>query len=59
MGITGAELAAHYAELAESYRELLSKVTFVSAERRQQFRQQMVAYQNLCAELMAQLDGAA
>jgi len=53
-GLTGVELAAYYAELAETYRGLLSTVAFVSVERRREFRHSMVAYQNLCAELMAQ-----
>ena len=54
-GLTGEELAAYYAELAETYRQLLSKVAFISIERRREFRHSMVAYQNLCAELMAQV----
>ena len=54
-GITGAELAAYYAELAETYRGLLSTVAFVSVERRMEFRHSMVAYQNLCAEIMVQV----
>ena len=53
-GLTGSELAEYYAELAETYREMLSKVAFVSVERRQEFRRSMVAYQNLCAGIMAQ-----
>ena len=52
-GLTGTELAEYYAEMAETYRQLLSAVALV--ERRHSFRRSMIAYQNLCAEIMVQV----
>jgi hypothetical protein len=47
--------AVHFADLAETYREMLSDFRTLTPERRRAFRAKMVAYQNRCAELMAQV----
>ena len=53
-GVTGMELATHYAELAETYRAAMTDFRRdMTDERRRKFRAAMVAYQDLCCDVMA------